>query len=566
MNQFNQADTLAIYRRVREDAKDRSIYRLDHLNNTDRIYHELVAEVLEDGIQKGDRTGTGTLAVVGRMAHFDLTNGRQPRLTTKPIIGMNPEEEMFWFISGDTNIKALRDKGIGIWNSWLIPGTAKYRTRTIVELVSLLSKKYDADDAKVHFTTVENLLEVQKGRGINVFDKFTVKITVKESMKKTIEIYGSEAYFTNVEGVVQYVAEQHNIAVEVLTEGDIGKGGYGAQWRYWDDTQIVSKAELPSYLNEGYKRLGVINPSIEPFGEEEIKAAFNALLIARGFESTSIGRADPCMLPECGWEAVGAPGKNECAHVLYLDEEALISAYVAIADIPRFVMHRKIDQLVNAINLLKDNPDSRRIIVSAWNPALIWKAALPPCHLYFQFISHEMTLMQRVKIFNDRTMLAQRDHQRNNELSLVSWETLNEESWAQSAAEASPSELEQLHVDLDNRNIKRRNVNCFLLLRSNDLGLGMPFNVSQYAALTHMIAQVVGMEPGELVWAAVDAHVYNDHVEGLMEQLGRESIHCIPRIKLNKLVKSIDDFDSTKIEIIDYESQPALENKMLPSV
>lgn len=174
--------------------------------------------------------------------------------------------------------------------------------------------------------------------------------------------------------------------------------------------------------------------------------------------------------------------------------------------------------------------------------------------------------MQRVKIFNDRTMLAQRDHQRNNELSLVSWETLNEESWAQSAAEASPSELEQLHVDLDNRNIKRRNVNCFLLLRSNDLGLGMPFNVSQYAALTHMIAQVVGMEPGELVWAAVDAHVYNDHVEGLMEQLGRESIHCIPRIKLNKLVKSIDDFDSTKIEIIDYESQPALENKMLPSV
>lgn len=565
MNQHNQVDALAIYRRVREDAKGRPEYSLDHLNATDRIYHELVAEVLDDGVLKGDRTGTGTVAVVGRMAHFDLMNGRQPRLTTKPIIGQNPEEEMFWFISGNTSIKMLRDKGIGIWNSWLIPGTAKYRTRSNEELIGLLAKKYDGAKATVNFTTVDHLLEVQKGNGINIFDKFTVKIRLKESMEKTVEIYGSEAYFNSVEGVLHHAAEHHNIAIEVLTDGDIGKGGYGAQWRHWEDTQIVSKADLVSYLKEGYKRLGVITPILEPFGEEEIKAAFDKLLLEKGFAKTSIGRADPCMLPECGWEAVGEPGVDD-AHVMYLNEEALIDAYVAIADIPRFVMHRKIDQLANAINLLKDTPDSRRIIVSAWNPALTWKAALPPCHLYFQFISHEMTLMQRVKIFNDRTMLAQRDHARNNEMSLVSWETLNEESWTQSAAEASPSELEQLHIDLDNRNIKRRNVNCFLLLRSNDLGLGMPFNVSQYAALTHMVAQVVGMEPGELVWAAVDAHVYNDHVAGLTEQLGRESIHCVPRIKLDKSVKSIDDFDGSKIEIIDYDSQPPLENKMFPSV
>lgn len=552
MNQFNQVDTLAIYRRVREDAKDRSIYRLDHLNNTDRIYHELVAEVLEDGISKGDRTGTGTVAVVGRMAHFSLMNGRQPRLTTKPIIGQNPEEEMFWFISGDTNIRMLRNKGIGIWNSWLIPGTAKYEPMTEVQVKKAITfehrKEYGADATTQFFHSPE------------------YPVGVYASEAEAGKIYQRELYYADLAALHSYYKEFTGKDPLYLAAGDIGKGGYGAQWRHWEDTQLVSKGELVSYLNEGYKRLGAIRPSIEPFGEEEIKAAFNDLLISRGFEKTSIGLADPCMLPECGWEAVGTPGKNECAHVMYLNEDALIDAYVTIADIPRFVMHRKIDQLANAIKLLKGNPDSRRIIVSAWNPALTWKAALPPCHLYFQFISHEMTLMQRVKIFNDRTMLAQRDHQRNNELSLVSWETLNEESWAQSAAEASPTELEQLHKDLDNRNIKRRNVNCFLLLRSNDLGLGMPFNVSQYAALTHMIAQVVGMEPGELVWAAVDAHVYNDHVKGLMEQLGRESIHCIPRIKLNKSVKSIDDFDSTKIEIIDYESQPALENKMLPSV
>lgn len=552
MNQFNQVDQLAIYRNVRENAKERSVYKLDHLNATDRIYHELVAEVLEEGISKGDRTGTGTVAVVGRMAHFDLTNGRQPRLTTKPIIGMNPEEEMFWFISGDTNIRMLRNKGIGIWNSWLLPGTAKYEPMTEEQVRKAIifehRKEYGAE-ATTQF-----------------FHSLAYATGIYTSEAPSGKIYQRELYYADLAALHRYYKEFTGKDPVYLAAGDIGKGGYGAQWRFWEDTQLVSKADLPSYLNEGYKRLGVVTPPIEPFGVEEIKAAFEKVLREKGFKDVSIGDADPCMLPECGWEAVGDPEKDQCAHVMYLNEDALIDAYVTIADIPRFVMYRKIDQLANAINLLKTNADSRRIIVSAWNPALTWKAALPPCHLYFQFISHEMTLMQRVKIFNDRTMLAQRDHARNNEMSLVSWETLNEESWAQSATEASPSELEQLHIDLDNRNIKRRNVNCFLLLRSNDLGLGMPFNVSQYAALTHMIAQVVGMEPGELVWAAVDAHVYNDHVKGLMEQLGRESIHCIPRIKLNKSVKCIDDFDSTKIEIIDYESQPALENKMLPSV
>jgi thymidylate synthase len=543
------------------------------LNNTDKIYHELVDEVLNDGIPKGDRTGTGTVAVVGRMAHFDLTNGRDPRLTTKPIIDMNPEEEMFWFISGNTNIKMLRDKGIGIWNSWLIPGTAKYRPCTVQELEKRLTNKLTPNRGYAAITLYE--LEQEEAAELGRDARYDVNTAPKTPQ---IGLWFQPALWAKFEqeshdnqGILrllalQWVCNDLKISTDYLTEGDIGKGGYGAQWRNWEDTQLVSKADLPSYLQEGYKRLGVVRPVIEPFGVEEIKVAFEKVLREKGFKDVSIGDADPCMLPECGWEAVGDPARGDCAHVMYLNEDALIDAYVTIADIPRFVMYRKIDQLANAINLLKSTPDSRRIIVSAWNPALTWKAALPPCHLYFQFISHEMTLMQRVKIFNDRTMLAQRDHERNNEMSLVSWETLHEESWAQSAAEASPSELEQLHKDLDNRNVKRRNVNCFLLLRSNDLGLGMPFNVSQYAALTHMIAQVVGMEPGELVWAAVDAHVYNDHVAGLTEQLARESIHCIPRIKLDKSVKSIDDFDSSKIQIIDYESQPALVNKMLPSV
>jgi thymidylate synthase len=487
MNQFNQFDTLAIFRRAREANIEQVWHRLDHLNQTDRIYHELVAEVLDEGQQKGDRTGTGTKAVVGRMAHFNLMNGRQPRLTTKPIIGQNPEEEMFWFISGDTNIKMLRDKNIGIWNSWLIPGTAKYEPMTEAQVKKAIilehRKEYGADATTQFFHSPE------------------YPVGVYASEAEAGKIYQRELYYADLAALHSYYKEFTGKDPLYLAAGDIGKGGYGAQWRHWEDTQLVllsNEAELKAYYAQGYIMLGEM---------------------------------DHC-----------------------LDGQVYA------------VMHRKIDQLANAINLLKDTPDSRRIIVSAWNPALTWKAALPPCHLYFQFISHELTVAQRIAIINDRIELVKRDTEveeaRTHTANAVlrTWASVNRER------DFHGMDDEAVHAALDLNGVKRRNVNCFLLLRSNDLGLGMPFNVSQYAALTHMVAQVVGMEPGELVWAAVDAHVYNDHVKGLMEQLGRESIHCIPRIKLDPTVTCIDDFDGSKIEIVDYESQPALINKMLPSV
>jgi thymidylate synthase len=86
--------------------------------------------------------------------------------------------------------------------------------------------------------------------------------------------------------------------------------------------------------------------------------------------------------------------------------------------------------------------------------------------------------------------------------------------------------------------------------------------VAQYATLTHMIAQCVDMAPLELVWAAVDAHVYTNHVQALEHQLTLESKDCIPRLKLNPEIKSIDGFKISDLEIIDYDSHPALTKDM----
>ncbi|MNX93928.1 Thymidylate synthase [compost metagenome] len=477
-----------------------------------------------------------------------------------------PERELLWFVSGSSSIKKLRDQKIGIWNSWLIPGSAKYEPLTSEEVEKAICKRLSVDffNLSVIDNNVREALNLHEFTGdLYVFPHTADKGACIYFARHVWDGLVRESYSETKEIALSYIAGWFDISTKRLVDGDIGPGGYGPQWRHWKDTQIVSKADLPAYMNQGYKRLGVITPSIEPFGVEEIKAALHAYFIENGYSDTSIGEADSIMLPECGYEMVGSKGR--CVHVLYLGEDELIQAYVEALDVPRFVMHREIDQLQNAINLLRNDPNSRRIIVTAWNPALTWKAALPPCHLYFQFISHELTLEQRAKILVDRVDLEIYDLNKEWEASghYQSYPVnIKGEKFDLEQARLITASDDEIHAQLDDLGIHRRGLYCFLLLRSNDLGLGQPFNVAQYASMTHMVAQCVNMAPLELVWAAVDAHVYTNHVEALKKQLTLESKDCIPRIRFNRNVTDIDDFTIGDIEVFDYESHEALTNRM----
>lgn len=154
-----------------------------------------------------------------------------------------------------------------------------------------------------------------------------------------------------------------------------------------------------------------------------------------------------------------------------------------------------IDQISWVINEIKTNPTSRRLIVSAWNPAEIEemaKAGLPPCHTLFQFyVSHD------------------------NKLS------------------------------------------CQLYQRSADLFLGVPFNIASYALLTMMVAQVCDLELGEFVHAFGDVHIYNNHEEQVLEQLSR-SPSALPTIRINPSVKSLFDFTFDDFELQDYVAQSSI--------
>ena len=150
-----------------------------------------------------------------------------------------------------------------------------------------------------------------------------------------------------------------------------------------------------------------------------------------------------------------------------------------------------VDQIADLIDQIKTNPDSRRLIVSAWNVGEIAKMKLPPCHAFFQF------------------------YVANNRLS------------------------------------------CQLYQRSADIFLGVPFNISSYALLTMMIAQVCDLKLGDFVHTLGDAHIYLNHMDQVNEQLER-STKPLPNMKINPLVKDIFNFKYDDFELVDYDPYPLI--------
>ena len=157
-----------------------------------------------------------------------------------------------------------------------------------------------------------------------------------------------------------------------------------------------------------------------------------------------------------------------------------------------------IDQIAEVIRTLKTNPDSRRIIVSAWNVAELDRMALMPCHAFFQFYV------------------------------------------------APPTEAGQ-----------RGRLSCQLYQRSADIFLGVPFNIASYALLTHMVAQQCDLDVGDFIWTGGDCHIYSNHTEQVTLQLSREP-RPYPTLTIKRRPDSIFDYQFEDFEVTGYDPHPAI--------
>jgi len=190
---------------------------------------------------------------------------------------------------------------------------------------------------------------------------------------------------------------------------------------------------------------------------------------------------------------------------------------------------RYVDQISKVIESLKNNPDSRRHIVSAWHPYWVDNCALPPCHVMFQFHTEELTLEERKSLNKDYH---------------PDYHTFKD--W---------------NMALDKLGIPKRRLNCQLYQRSADLFLGVPFNIASYSLLTCMIAHVTNMIPGEFIHTFGDLHLYENHLDQVKEQLKREPRE-LPDLYLRSQVQNIFDFKFDDIHLEDYNPHPPIKAKM----
>lgn len=193
------------------------------------------------------------------------------------------------------------------------------------------------------------------------------------------------------------------------------------------------------------------------------------------------------------------------------------------------VTNKPIDQIANLINDLKNNPDSRRLMVTAWNVSELDDMALPPCHYGFQCYTVEMNTYERKK-----------------------W-------WCDSMGKSIHYAEDFWDEELDTLGVPRRRLSLKWTQRSVDTFLGLPFNITSYALLLHLLAKEVNMAPHELIFSGGDVHLYTNHIEQAKEQLTRQTFK-LPKLVLNN--KSIDDLKYDDIQIVDYQSGKVLKGQL----
>ncbi len=350
------------------------------MNTLDKQYQELLKTILEFGVEKKDRTGTGTKSIFGYTIRHNMSEGF-PLLTTKRMGIKTLTTELKWFLRGDTNIKFLVDNGCHIWDGDAYKNYLKNHKDNLIGCTIVLSNGVSAE-IKAQHNVNRNVLITTKGC-INIEGDKTIKI-----LNDTLT---QEEFINKIKTDDEFAKKW----------GELGPI-YGKQWRRWVGESKTSDGSLSASTTFGY-----------------------------------------------------------------------------------------IDQIQNLINDLKTNPDSRRLMVNAWNVGELDQMVLPPCHYGFQVYTRELSEKERMKLagYEDVGGIGQN----------IIRET----------------------VDMDNT-IPRRAISLMWNQRSVDTFLGLPFNIASYGMLLLMIAKEVNMVPDQLIGSLGDVHLYLNHIEQAEEQIERE--------------------------------------------
>ncbi len=438
-------------------------------NNIDRQYKELLEHILHFGVEKKDRTGTGTKSIFGWQIRHNMKEGF-PLLTTKKMFFKGIVTELLWFLRGDTNIKYLVDNDCHIWDG-------------------------------------------------DAYENFWVEWYEE-----------NPPYSEPIDGVLHEdgVLSKEEFVDKIKTDSEFaekwGELGpiYGKQWRSWGSHK--QKTQI-GWLTKIEGKWFVKWSDLHSFSQGDI------------WSETLIQECDQSKYTD------GDDGKKVNFENVILGFNGKTFGPNIVAKIVDYKSSLKggIDQIANLISELKTNPDSRRLMVNAWNVGELDQMVLPPCHYGFQVWTRELSLKERYSIKQKKVVA---------DLCTPNCYT--------------PEEYDKFGVP-------RRAISLMWNQRSVDTFLGLPFNIASYALLLEIIAKEVNMVPDELIGNLGDTHLYLNHIEQAKEQITRtpfelptlgintefwltESGECgVGPLKTNLTGLEISDF-----EIENYQSHPAI--------
>ena len=386
------------------------------MNKLDKQYQDLLQSILDYGVEKQDRTGTGTKSIFGYTIRHNMQDGF-PLLTTKKMAWKTIVTELLWFLRGDTNIKYLVDNGCHIWDGDAYKNYLKKHKDNLIGCTIVLSNGASAEIIAQHNVN-RNVLITDKGR-INIEGDDTIKI-----LNNTLT---QEEFINKIKTDDEFAKKW----------GELGPI-YGKQWRSW-------------------------------ITEDE-----------------------------------------------YLDGVS-------------YFKYPPIDQIQNLINDLKTNPDSRRLMVNAWNVGELDSMVLPPCHYGFQVYTRELSESERFNWYGNKI--------------------------------SSHMHHDHIEQEMNQENVPTRAISLMWNQRSVDTFLGLPFNIASYGLLLTILAKEVNMVPDQLIGNLGDTHLYLNHIEQAKEQIGREpfelpTLNQFPTYEGSR--PSIESYVVGDFTLNDYQSHPSI--------
>ena len=349
-------------------------------------YLELLRKVKETGVEKGDRTGTGTRSLFGEQLRFDLLDGL-PLLTTKKLPTKAIIVELLWFLRGETNVQFLHDHGVHIWDNWLRPWPSD-RPLVLVEPRPREYQPYDGDFSAAGCYGEESSVE-----------RSLVGIWTRMMRRCYDPQAHNYAYYGGAGASVagrwhdprNFIRDAQSLPhwrykLNDWDNFELDKDYYGSN-QYGPDTCIW----LPG--TENRRKAGVV--ITDPEGESTVYETYKDASEGTGFSKSSIHRFVTEGLPEI------LKGKNKAAagwsFALSEDLTGMLVRRELVDDKDLGPVYGKqwrswpapdgstVDQIARVTKQIREKPDSRRHVVTAWNPAEVDEMALPPCHCLFQF-------------------------------------------------------------------------------------------------------------------------------------------------------------------------------------